>query len=165
MINQGRDSDGVLVAGLPRGAFKKSAEKIKVHVVPSHRVNHERQIFVRSNYKQSADAGDIVAFYERHQAHPNGGAAFIAGNAPVLVTLTEATVEFLNSGEIVEVPESEVQAFTAAKLSKMRGDIERQKQIYRRKFIQLVGSSSGFENAWESIRAKLSLSAVVEEGI
>jgi hypothetical protein len=151
-----------LVAGLPRGAFKKSAEKIKSNIIPQHhQVNHERQIFVRSNFKQSSDGGNLLAFSERHEAQPSGE-AFVAGSQPVQVTLTKAAVESLNACDIVEVPENEVQAFTAAKLSKMRGDIERQKQIYRQKYIDLVGSSSGFENAWESIRAKLSLSAVVE---
>ncbi len=161
MRNESRDFDGILVAGLPRGAFGKGAEKIKVHVVPSHRVNHEKQIFVRSNYKQNADSGDVVAFSERDEQHPNGE-AFIAGNSPVEVTLTENLVAALNAGEIVEVPENEVQAFTAAKHAKIRGDIERQKELHRRRYIELCGTSDGFSQAWESIRAKLSLAAVVE---
>jgi hypothetical protein len=145
-----RDSDGVFLAGMRENYFGGEPDvKIKERVMPTFQADPEKQIFVKSNFKTLNDDGGRVAFSERHEAHPNDGEAFVAGARPVKVALTARAAEALNTGLILACDDAEVTDFTNAKYTKARKILASQKEIFRRKFVALVGSENGFEKAWQ----------------
>jgi hypothetical protein len=154
MKNLNRDYDGVLVVGMRENYFGgEPSAKIKEKVMPTFQIDPEKHIFVKSNFQTLSDDGGRVAFSERHEAHPNDGEAFVAGARPVLVALTPATTEALNDGLILACDDSEVTDFTNAKYREARKTLANQKEVFRRKFVALVGSENGFENAWKESAA------------
>jgi hypothetical protein len=164
-MNQNRnlDSAGVQIAGLPPNAFAPPPEKVQAQTVPRHSANPETKIFVKSNFKQSSDGGNCVAFYERNEAHPNDAEAFVSGDKPTLIALTESANEALNLGKILQCSDGEVLVYQAEKLSRARKFVATKKELARQKFIELTGDDKGFSAAWdESIRAKTALQAIEE---
>ncbi len=148
MKNLNRDYDGVLVVGMRENYFGGEPDvKIKERVMPTFQADPEKQIFVKSNFKTLSDDGGRVAFSERHEAHPNDGEAFVAGARPVKVALTAATIEALNDGKILPCDDSEVTDFTNAKYREARKTLANQKELFRRKFVALVGNENGFFKA------------------
>ncbi len=162
MRNLNRDYDGVLVVGMRENYFGgEPSAKIIERVIPTFQVDPEKQICVKSNFKTLSDDGGRVAFSERHEAHPNDGEAFVAGARPVLVALTPATTEALNDGLILACDDAEVSEATAERYKTARRHLASQKDLFRRKFVALVGSENGFEKAWqESERGREALNLV-----
>ncbi len=154
--------DGLAAVGLPVGAFEAAPAKINSNTIPRHQPSPETKIYVKSNFEPRRDAGQIVAFTERNENHPSGE-AFIAGEKPTLIALTEAATEALNSGQILTCSDDEVRVFQAEKIGRARKYIATQKELARQKYIQVIGSDNNFEAAWnESARAKTALQAVEE---
>ncbi len=154
--------DGLAAVGLPVGAFEAAPGKINEKTIPRYKANSETRVFVKSNFAPRSDGGQIVVFTERSENHPNGE-AFIAGDKPTLIALTEAATEALNSGQILICSDDEVRVFQAEKISRARKYIATQKEVARQKYTQLCGTDKGFSAAWdESIRAKTALQAVEE---
>ncbi len=153
------DSSGVYeIVGLPPNAFEKPPEKIEPRVMPKFSADPTKKIFVKSNFLPVGDNGNKVSFFERHPAHPNDGEAFISGAKPVLVALTPATTDALNNGLILPSSDAEATEFTNEKYKNARRLLANEKEIFRRRFVALVGSADGFEAAWNnSIRGRAAL--------
>jgi hypothetical protein len=142
--------------------FAKAPTKIVAQVMPVFQIDEQKQIFVKSNFNPTNDGGGKLAYSERHPAHPKDGEAFIASDAPQLISLTARAVEALNSGQILECSAAEVDSFTAKKFSAARRQVNIQKEIHRRRYVALIGDDKGFEKAWaESIRGREAM-AIVE---
>jgi hypothetical protein len=165
MKNLNRDYDGVLVVGMRENYFGgEPSAKIKEKVMPTFQIDPEKHIFVKSNFQTLSDDGGRVAYTEKNPAHPNDGEAFVAGAKPVLVALTPATTEALNDGLILACDGAEISEFTAAKYREARKTLANQKEVFRRKFVALVGSENGFEKAWqESERGREAIQIVENE--
>jgi hypothetical protein len=166
MKNLNRDYDGVLVVGMRENYFGgEPSAKIKEKVMPTFQVDEQKQIFVKSNFQTLSDDGGRVAFTEKNPAHPNDGEAFVAGAKPVLVALTPATTEALNDGLILACDDAEVSEATAERYKTARRHLASQKELFRRKFVALVGSENGFEKAWQESERGREAVQIVEKAL
>jgi hypothetical protein len=162
MFENNRGNDGIAVSPLPRGSFEKPPAKIVQKTIPRHSVDLEARLFVKSNFEKSLDGGNLLAFFEKHNSHPEGE-AFVAGGKPVLVALTPATIGALNTGEIVEASLEEVREFQREKVERARSFVATKRELARQKFILLTGDDKGFDSAWnEKMRAAATLETIEE---
>jgi hypothetical protein len=161
------DSDGYAIAenlnndGLVSKPLVRIVQEVKSYFV----ADHEKLIFVGSNYEQNSDGGDAVALTENHPAHPKGE-AFVAGKVPVQVALTEKVVEALNDGLILFYSDKEVLAAEADRAERVQRAIRAvagKKNLYREKFVSVFGTEEGFEAAFEAISKREGLLEIMKD--
>ncbi len=163
MLNfNNRGIDGVKIAPMREMQFGESVSMKETEIKSTHRPDADKFIFVKSNLATKKDGGNPLAFSEKHEKHPDGGYAFVAGDEPIKVSLTRAVCEALGDGFIVEAGQDEFHQFVARRLEQTRLSILKEKEESRRAFSKLVGSDTGFETAWQShLKASEALKAVV----
>lgn len=152
---QTQDFSGLPWAPIPESFFTPDVKLLHDTWETGYVPNETRQLFVRSNFRPHADGGSPVAFSETNEAHPEGS-VMVAGLAPQKIALTQAAVEALILGRIVETTPGAYDVFQSRQHEKILADIDARKEIYRDRYIQFLGGDEDFEDKWwPRIRARL----------